>query len=316
MDDIIICRYSDNNIDEWNGFLKSSKMPMFMFDRNYMDYHKDRFVDHSLLFYSSDKLIALFPASEQNGKLISHGGLTYGGMITDEKMKQQLMLSCFDKLLAYSGENNIQEIVYKTIPLIYWKQPAEEDQYALMKNHASLLKVEASTVINLKNPYEMSKLRKRKVKQAQKAGVCMKECFSKEEYNSFVNLLNNVLIQHHGVRAVHTSDELFLLHQNFPENIRLFVAMLENKMIAGTVIYEYENVIHTQYLASNEDGRELGALDHVIVSLIDMYKGKKEWFDFGISTEDGGRILNEGLISQKEGFGGRTIVYKTWNLQI
>lgn len=77
---IEIVRYTDNQEDIWNQFNKQSKNYLFMFDRNYMDYHKDRFKDHSLLFYNDGKLIALLPMSEHDEMLVSHGGLTYGIM--------------------------------------------------------------------------------------------------------------------------------------------------------------------------------------------------------------------------------------------
>ena len=41
-----------------------------------------------------------------------------------------------------------------------------------------------------------------------------------------------------------------------------------------------------------------------------------KYIDFGKSTEGNGSILNEGLISQKEGFGGRTFVYQTWSINV
>ena len=41
------------------------------------------------------------------------------------------------------------------------------------------------------------------------------------------------------------------------------------------------------------------------MQLIEDVFSAKRWFDFGISTEDDGRILNQGLIEQKEGFGAR-----------
>lgn len=312
---VIIKRYRDINKTEWNDFVNNSKMPMFMFDRNFMDYHRDRFIDHSLMFYNNNQLIALFPSNELDGVLISHGGLTYGGLITGEKMKQEIMIQCLNCLIEYAKEHCIKKILYKTIPLIYWKQAAEEDQYALMVHNAKLITVEASTVINLYDPYEISKLRKRKVKQAEKLRVGVRECFLEQEYNRFISLQNEVLTVHHGIKAVHTGDELFKLHQSFPNNIRLFIAEYEGRMVAGTVIFEYENVIHTQYLASNDEGRNIGALDYIIFNIIESFKGRKHWLDFGISTEDGGTILNKGLIFQKEGFGGRTIVYKKWMLE-
>ena len=90
----------------------------------------------------------------------------------------------------------------------------------------------------------------------------------------------------------------------------------DEKMIAGAVIFEYKNVIHTQYMAANEEARKIGGLDLVIATIIEKYKQEKMWLDFGISTEHGRIYLNEGLISQKEGFGGRTGVYETWKIDL
>ena len=98
---ITIQRYTEEDIKLWNRFNKQSKNYLFMFDRAYMNYHQERFIDHSLLFFNDDKLIALLPMSEHNRTLISHGGLTYGGFIIDEKMKQHTMMSCFTELLNY-----------------------------------------------------------------------------------------------------------------------------------------------------------------------------------------------------------------------
>ena len=69
-------------------------------------------------------------------------------------------------------------------------------------------------------------------------------------------------------------------------------------------------------MAANEIAREIGALDLAVSAVIEKYRDSKRWLDFGISTENGGRYLNDGLISQKEGFGGRTNVYEMWKLNI
>ena len=46
-----IIRYTPDKANEWNKFIAKSKNGTFLFDRNYMDYHSDRFHDYSLLFY-------------------------------------------------------------------------------------------------------------------------------------------------------------------------------------------------------------------------------------------------------------------------
>ena len=313
---ITVKKYSDDMRDTWDSFCDNAKNPVFMFKRNYMEYHKDRFTDSSLLFYDDEDLIALFPANVAEGELQSHGGLTYGGFITNTKMTQHTMNECFIALREYAEEMGLKRIYYKVIPHMYHLQPAEEDRYSLFINDAQLIKVESATVLNFQNPLKMPKGRKAQISRAKREKVEVRECLDEQDFYSFIDLENFVLSQHHGTKAVHTGSELYLLYSRFPQNIHLYAAMLDEKMIAGSVIFEYENVIHTQYLAADETARQLGALDLVISTLIDTYKDTKHWLDFGISTENAGRVLNEGLIFQKEGFGGRTNVYESWEMKI
>ncbi|EJU6902805.1 GNAT family N-acetyltransferase, partial [Campylobacter coli] len=299
---IYIKNHTKETQDIWNNFNKDAKNGLFMFDRNYMDYHSDRFMDNSLMFYEDEKLIALLPCNVVENILYSHQGLTFGGFIVDENMKQGKMLECFEVLKEYMKENNFKKLIYKSIPYIYHKIPAQEDLYALFRNKAELFRVDCSTTIDLQNVLKMSDLRKRCIKKAQKNKV---EITSSEDFNIFLILLNSVLQKQHGVNAVHSVEELKLLYSRFPQNIKLFVAKFNGEIIAATLVFIYENLVHTQYLAANEKAREIGALDLLIKTLMDEFAKSKKYFDFGISTENGGEFLNHGLISQKEGFGGR-----------
>ncbi len=312
MRDISIVRYNSEYKEQWNDFVKNAKNGLFMHDRNYMDYHSDRFFDHSLLFFDEDTLIALLPANEKDNILFSHGGLTYGGLITDTSIKQHTVIDCFESLIKYMQDLNIKKFIYKPIPHVFHQQAAEEDIYALNRFGAKLIEVSASTVIDLKNPLKMPKGRKAQISRAKRENVEIKILEEKEDYYSFIELENTVLSEHHGVQAVHTAEELFLLHSRFPQNIHLYGAIKDGELIAGTVVFEYENAIHTQYMASSDLGRTIGALDLTVSTVINDYKERKQWLDFGISTEEHGKVLNEGLISQKEGFGGRTNVYTIW----
>ena len=313
---ITIVRYIEDKVNIWNQFNKQSKNALFMFDRNYMDYHKDRFKDHSLFFYDEDKLLALLPMSEHGDQLISHGGLTYGGFITDTKMKQHTMMDCFEELIKYAKENGFKNIRYKCIPHIYHSQPAEEDRFALFANNSKLDTVDVSTYVNLVAPLKMPKGRKAQISRAKREGVVVEELTELEDFNKFIELENEVLTERHDVRAVHTGEELKLLHDRFPENIHLFASLKDGNLIAGTVVYEYDQVVHTQYMAANDEARTIGALDLAVSTVINKYKDSKKWLDFGISTEHGKIYLNEGLCSQKEGFGGRTGVYEIWEVNI
>lgn len=313
---ITIKRYQDDCQAEWDAFNQTAKNRLFMFDRNYMDYHRDRFQDHSLMFYDEGELVALLPACEADGVLLSHGGLTYGGFLTNTGMKQHTMNDCMEALAAYGREQGWSGIVYKLIPHIYHSQPAEEDRYALYANGGKLVTVDASTYVSLEAPLKMPKGRKAQVSRAKREGVTIEVRTGAEDYETFIALENEVLQARHDTRAVHTGAELKLLHDRFPENIHLFAAMKDGKMIAGTVVFEYDSAVHTQYMAANEEARQIGALDLAVATVLEKYRETKRWLDFGISTEHGRIFLNEGLIAQKEGFGGRTGVYEIWELKL
>lgn len=311
---IRIEKYNQSMKSAWNAFNKSAKSSLFLFDRDFMEYHSDRFIDNSLMFYGDDELVALMPCNIKGNVLYSHGGLTFGGFITDKNMKQHRMNDIVAALKNYMVEKNIEKIVYKSIPHIYANQCAQEDLYSLYLNDAVLSKVEPSTVVNLKNPIKMPKGRKAQVARARREGV---EFMESEDFASFIELENSILKKYHNTTAVHTGEELSLLHGRFPENIKLYVAIHQGEMLAGAVLFIYGDVVHTQYLAANDIAREIGALDFVVATLIEKYRDSKTYFDFGKSSEgEDGRFLNEGLIHQKEGFGGRTMVYQTWEMDV
>lgn len=306
-------KYTSDKKQIWDAFVQASKNGIFMFERGFMDYHSDRFKDNSLMFYNEDELIAVLPTSLHGDELRSHGGLTYGGFITSDKMKQHYMNDCFEALKAYMQQNKISKLIYKVIPHIYHKQSAEEDLYSLYKIGAKLLKIEPSTTVLLKNPLKMPKGRKAQVSRAKREGVEVKES---DDFENFIELENSILSEHHNTKAVHTAEELRLLKSRFNDKIQLWTAEYQGQMIAGTLSFVYDDVVHTQYMAANDTAREIGALDLLIKTLMDKFSESHTYFDFGISTEDNGQYLNEGLIAQKEGFGGRTTIYQTWEIRI
>ena len=78
---IEVIRYTKDKKSEWDSFVKLSDAFSFLFYRDYMEYHSDRFNDYSLMLYEGNKLCALLPGNIREQKLISHQGLTYGGFI-------------------------------------------------------------------------------------------------------------------------------------------------------------------------------------------------------------------------------------------
>ena len=311
---ITIKRYTKNDENTWDAFVTSSKNGTFMLKRGYMDYHSDRFTDHSLIFYEDDIPIALLPASQHGNELRSHGGLTYGGVICSFDMKQHTMNDCLEALTTYMRNNAIEKLLYKPLPYIYHRYPCQEDLYALWRNGAKLVRRDVSSTIEyIDNPIKLPKGRKSQISRAKREGVTVE---ISTDFEAFIELENQVLAQYHGLKAVHTGQELELLHSRFPQEILLYVAKHDGKIEAGAVLFVYANMVHTQYMAGSEYSRKNGALDLLLATLIDKFSKEKKFFDFGISTEDEGNILNIGLTAQKEGFGGRSVVYDFYELKV
>lgn len=310
---ITVKKYTAEEAATWDAFVDASKNGTFMLKRGYMDYHADRFTDHSLLFYRDEELVALLPASQHDDELRSHGGLTYGGMITNRKMTVQLMLSLFDSLREYMQENTIARVVYKRVPSIYCTYPSDEDLYALFRNNAILTRRDISATIYLPDRIRFSERRRRGVKNALKNGIVVRES---NEYEQYIQMLSEILAKYHDAKPVHTAAELRLLAERFPDNIKMYAAFHEAKMLAGVVMYLTPHVAHTQYIANSDEGRQCGALDAVMDYLVNECYTDKMYFDFGISNENEGRFLNEGLISQKQEFGGRAIAYDFYELKV
>ncbi|AJI75219.1 acetyltransferase domain protein [Francisella philomiragia subsp. philomiragia ATCC 25015] len=309
-----LIKYTVDKKQDWDLFVTNAKNSHFMFYRDYMDYHSDRFKDFSLMFYDEKgKILGLLPANIEGDVLYSHQGLTFGGFLIDTNIKTKSMLELFDVLKGYLLKQNIKKIIYKCIPYIYSSLPAEEDRYALYVNEASLIRRDVTTTILLDNKIKYQEQRKRAIKKAFKNGLIIEES---SDYNSYWSILRDALKHQHNATPVHNEDEIKRLAQLFPNNIKLFVVKDDEKILAGTVIFENSDIVHTQYLASSEQGRKVGALDFVLDYLISNKYQNKKYFDFGISNEDNGKYLNEGLIAQKEGFGARAVVHDFYEIRV
>jgi hypothetical protein len=297
----------------WDSFVADSKNGTFLFQRNYMDYHRDRFVDHSLLFYQNKQLVALMPANIVGDLLYSHAGLTYGGIVSGYDMTAPLMLSVFGELKRHCQNYGIKKIIYKVVPSIYHSAPSEEDLYALFRNDAKLIGRNYSSSIFLPTKRRFRKKRREAITKAKNHNLTVKQSF---DFEGFMGMVEQVVGGRHGAKPVHTGPEMISLAQRFPENIKLFGAFRADRMLAGCLIYECRNVAHGQYAANLDEGRTLGAQDLIIDYLVNSYYEKFKYFDFGISTLNYGQILNEGLANHKASFGASGVVYDFYELTV
>lgn len=312
-------RYSNQKAEEWNDFVKASKNGTFLFLRAYMDYHSDRFADHSLMFYSEKgRLLAVMPANENGSALCSHQGLTYGGLVMSPGIHAAEVEKVFSATMDYLRERGFTEWIYKQMPYIYSSVPAQEDEYWLWRNGAEILACNLSSTVDYS------------VWETKSAEYCRRNALNRlrqqdirlnmnARMSDYWDVLETCLKEKYNAAPVHTLQEMMRLQQLLPENIACCTAeSADGEILAGVVLYLKKDVVHVQYSATTATGRQLGAQDFLYLALIKHFadEGNKRFFDLGTSNEEGGKVLNATLNRYKEGFGARGVTYKQWRIRL
>lgn len=310
-----IVRYDVRKEREWNEFAARSRNATFLFNRAYMDYHADRFVDCSWMVYKGTRLMALLPANiTADGALHSHQGLTYGGWILPSAhLDGSDVLDIFSVAMKAWKAEGITTLDYKPLPFIYASRPSQEDIYALFRLGATLAESNLSATIDLTNPVSFNQLQRRHLSKARALNPEIKET---TDICSFMNMVSECLNSRHDTRPVHSAEEMKLLAARFPENIKFYIARHQGEDAAGVCIYDTGITAHAQYIATTEAGRRLNLLTPLFDCLIrEIYKNRR-YFDFGTSCENHGLYLNRGLLRQKYSYGATGVAYNRFLLTL
>lgn len=298
-----ITPYKPNLHSTWNNFVHQAKNATFLFDREFMSYHQDKFLDASVLIFENDKLLAIFPANSVGETVFSHQGLSYGGLVISDKIKLQDYILIVESLLKYYQNLGIKTLLVKQISTFYCQSFSDEWAYVAFLLNAKISRVDASSVLDLSRPLNYAKDRKDGIKRGLKNNLEIKESEDFEDF--WQNILNPNLLERHQVKPVHSLDDIRLLKQRFPKNIRQFNVYQNDKIVAGTTIFETDLVAHSQYISANDARSKLGSLDFLHDYLFTQVFQHKKYFDFGISNENHGKSLNQGLNYWKQSFGAQ-----------
>jgi len=305
--------YNDSYKSEWDNFIDISKNSTFLFKRDFMDYHSDKFKDNSLLIYKNSKLVALFPLNITDGKVYSHQGLTYGGMIVKHDIKFIKYLELFTSVLNYLHDLSIDKLFIKQIPVIYNSNFNGELDYLSFISGGVIYRRDIISVIDMQNDFKISKDRIQGYKRGLKNNLEIREV---DNFDDFWNsLLIPTLSKKYSVKPVHNLDEIKQLKDSFRENIKQFNVYHKDKIVAGTTIFQTKNVVHVQYIGSTTEKNFLGSLDFLFYKLIKEIYVDHRYFDFGNSHENEGMKINQGLNYWKEGFGARSVTQDFYEIE-
>jgi len=317
---IEVVDYDASLANRWNQFVETAKNGHFMFNRGYMDYHKDRFPDRSLVFLKKNKVVALLPAHGPTGDgvapgtITSHGGLSFGGILSGRSMNVRLMLEVVEALLGHMAGRGWTRLDYAAMPHLYHAFPAEEDLYALIEHGATRTRTRASCALRIGSFPGYNKSRKNLLTGArQQADI---EVGEYHDLATFYDMLCEFLKRRRGAAPVHTHEELGLLVGRFPENIKMFAASRKGELLAVEMVFETPTCYRLQYKASSEQGFALHASDLIEDFLIHEYGQPGRWVDFGTSVMPDSQLLDKPLIQYKESFGARVVLQDNYRLEL
>jgi hypothetical protein len=309
--------YLPSDAEHWDAFCASSVNATFLHTRRFLSYHKDRFKDLSCILERNDEWLAILPAAEHPtlpDAVMSHPGISYGGLLHTGRLAGEDTLLAFNKIIRHYFSLGYRDLYYKVIPHIYSSSPTQDDIYALFRLGADRYRCDLSTAIDLESRLKPSERRRRALRKANQSGLVLVE--SIEHLPEFWQVLADNLAEKHQVKPVHTLAEIHGLASRFPDAIKLVCALKDGEVMGGTVLFITPRVFHAQYTASSAAGYETNALDAVFQHCIEMALGNGRFFDFGVSSEKEGRILNEGLCRFKTEFGGTGVVHEFYHLPL
>lgn len=304
---------------EHDSFVERAPMATFLHTRRYLSYHGERFRDVSLAIVDERRqLLGLLPAAVDPGderRVVSHPGLTYGGVVHDGRLRGERMIEALETIAGHYREQGFETFRYKAVPFIYHRAPAGDDLYALFRLGARRYRCDLSSAIDLAERRTPSERRQRSLKKALKAELEIVE--GPDLIAGLWPVLEENLERKHGAGAVHDAAEIAQLHALFPSQIAFVAALLDGRVEAGVVLFLTPNVMHAQYIASSSEGYRACALDAVFESCIERAKARAiRYFDFGTSNEQEGQYLNEGLYQFKSEFGGGGVPHEYYELDL
>jgi hypothetical protein len=297
---ITVRPYCIEDFELWNVFVSQAKNATFLFHRNFMDYHADRFQDYSLLIFDKKTLVAILPANRNEQEVFSHQGLSYGGLVVKKNFRIKNYIQIFKCVLQYLNDQGVENLSIKVLPKIYNSALADEIDYISYLTKAKTYRCDAYLVLEDNVNYKTNRNRSRALAENTNNEIVIKK---ETDYTDFWNLiLTPNLINRFQTKPVHSLGEISKLAALFPDEIQLFNAYYKGVLKAGVVMFVMNDVAHFQYSSGTDDRNEIPALDHLFDWIIKHFKNKK-YISFGCSSENNGLQLNEGLTYWKESFG-------------
>lgn len=317
-----VTAYGPEHQSTWDAFVHNAANGTLFHTRAFLSYHPaDRFVDASMLIMDGEHIRAVLPAAEisENGKkfLVAHPGASYGGMVfaDDVGVKEcSEILSCAASVAKEKGMHGIRFL--RLPPTSIRRAFSEHQEYWMHQQGWTMTRCEMDGSINLCGvksdelfSHYTGKCRNM-IRQAERAKIDVRVS---DDFAGFWTILENTL-KRHDAKPTHSLEEILRLVSACPGQVRLFGALEAATLIGGIVVITlHTGALYTLYMAQDYQHQSKHPV-HALLSAVlqTAIHEDRSIVHLGVSTEDGGKVINEGLFFFKESFGCRPVRRESW----
>lgn len=307
--------YKEEEKELWDKFVDEKSMNgLFLSTRKFINYHPlGKFKDASICVKKGNELVCVILGCEvvdEDGKsFFAHKGTSYGGITISKNIYTSSKISdLITEIECFLMHNGFKKVFFKLVPALYQKEETTLLDYFLVnRGYKQFSELNFYIPVNrVKNDITtiFSSEKRREYKKAVANGLIFKELKDDNEIEQYYDLLVSNL-RRLNVMPVHSFEDLLKIRNLFLDRVSFFGVYYNDIMIAGSMLFKYtDNIMHTQYLSSNQEFQHLFPMSFLMYHLID--RTKEDGLDIlslGISTEDRGKIINIGLASFKESVG-------------
>lgn len=307
---LLVERYASQYKAEWDRFVSESQDPCFIFQRTFMDYHSEQYEDCSLMIRDGDELLGLIPAHRKGRVFISHHGLTFGEWICRRGLDQRGFERIASATLDHLRKEGFEKMEIRQQPAFHSTQ-SWDCQGAVTKLGFEI--ADSKPVYGLALPQTLKDRGKRwGVRKAEKVGlqVAVEPLFER----FWQELLEPYHLQKIGRPPVHSLPEIQYLADRHPNRISQLLVFLEDELLAGMTLFQFEGVTKIQYIASSERGRKLRAVDLMMQHLIQTCGNP--WLDLGGVTSPLSGEEKTSLSKWKESWGAQRFSVPTLEIRL
>jgi CelD/BcsL family acetyltransferase involved in cellulose biosynthesis len=310
----------DGDPAEWDAFVEASNNGTIFHRLAYLAYHENRFDDnaHHLAWRQGGELRAVLPLGifEEDGGIVARSpfGASYGGIVVRSDLSLVEAERLVASLVEYLGSKGVDRLVVTPTPSINHERPQNYVDFWLLKMGATVPRSELTSYIEVSaEPLEAFRYAAVKaVRKARANDVAVEQSDWVDEFYEILAANRRKF----GAEPTHSKEEIEWLLRKLPDHVRLFMAYLDRKPIAGSLVFRVNRrVLLDFYWAHLDEYQGLRPISLLVHEITRWAHGEGlRYFDFGTQTIE--MVPVEGSTRFKETFGALGVFRHTYRLDL